>query len=153
MTVSSTTSRLAALALALTLSGFGPLVSSLAQDITGGSSSELASAADVESRSGRGVFTTPKTVAHHAKKLEKKTVARVTVARTQHQTGGQTGSGRQTGGGRETGASRQTGGSETDLGSTPALGGAARRVAGAEDLNKQGDDAFDAGLYAKAVEL
>src|SRR4029079_19683931 len=73
MTVSSTTSRLAALALALTLSGFGSLVGALAQDITGGSSSELASAADVESRSGRGVFTTPKTVAHHAKKLEKKT--------------------------------------------------------------------------------
>src|SRR5215813_11457300 len=90
--VSWKTPRLAALALALLVSGIAPAIGSLAQDITGGSSSELASAADVESRTGRGVFTPPKSVAHHARNLEKKTVARVTVARTQHQSGGQTGS-------------------------------------------------------------
>src|ERR1051325_7761097 len=153
MIVSSTPSRFAALALTLMLSGVLSVVGSLGQDITGGSSSELASAADVESRSGRGVFTAPKSVAHHARPLEKKTVARVTVARTQHQTGGQTGTGggRQTGGGRETTSSGGSG--NTDLGSTPPLGGAPRRVAGAEDLNKQGDEAFDAGQYDKAVEL
>ncbi|HZI48418.1 MAG TPA: tetratricopeptide repeat protein, partial [Pyrinomonadaceae bacterium] len=181
MTVSSISDRLVVFALALILAGAAPAIRSLAQDITGGSSSELASAADVESRSGRGVFTTPKSVAHHARKLEKKTVERTTVARTQRQTGGQTGTGggRQTSGGRETTSSRRettsggrettssgrettsggrettTGGARgnTDLGSTPPLGGAPRRVAGAEELNKQGDEAFDAGQYDKAVEL
>src|ERR1051325_9428279 len=145
MIVSSTPSRFAALALTLMLSGVLSVVGSLGQDITGGSSSELASAADVESRSGRGVFTAPKSVAHHARKLEKKTVARVTVARTQHQTGGEggareTGGGRETSGrretsgGRETGAGRETSGgdarTDSDLGSRP-LGGAPRRVCGA----------------------
>ena len=151
MRISSTPPRLVALALAFTVSGVVPVITSLAQDITGGSSSELASAADVESRSGRGVFTTPKTVAHHARKLEKKTVARVTVARTQHQTGGQA-----TGGGHETGGGRQTSGgsgrTDSDLGGRP-LGDAPRRVAGPEELNKQGDEAFDAGQYDKAVDL
>jgi tetratricopeptide (TPR) repeat protein len=156
MRVSSIPSRLAALALALTVSGVVPAITSLAQDITGGSSSELASAADVESRSGRGVFTAPKTVAHHARKLEKKTVERVTVARTQHQTGGGRGTTGGGGGSTSGGSGGSSGGSSsggTDLGSTPALGGAPRRVAGPEELNKQGDEAFDAGQYDKAIEL
>ncbi|HEY5837725.1 MAG TPA: hypothetical protein VIT19_01740, partial [Pyrinomonadaceae bacterium] len=86
-TSSSIGSSLATAFLALAVSGLPLFTGSLAQDITGGSSAELASAADVESRSGRGVFTAPKTVSHHAKRPEKKTVVRTTkVSKPQRET-------------------------------------------------------------------
>ena len=77
-TFPSISSRVAAVLVALSLSSMVPFAATLAQDIVGGSSAELASAAEVESRSGRGVFTAPKVVSHHAKRVEKKTVARTT---------------------------------------------------------------------------
>jgi len=125
------------------MTGFTPCAALFAQDITGGSSSELASASEVEGRTGRGVFTRPKDVAHHVRKTERRVVARVTTPnRTQRDTGG--GPTRTDSGG--SGSDQGTG-----LGSKP-LGDAARRVAGADDLKKQGDDFFDAGQYAKAVD-
>jgi len=129
---------------------------SLAQDITGGSSAELASAADVESRSGRGVFTAPKTVSHHAKRPEKKTVARTTkVSKPQRETASTTRTDRtRTEGTRTTGGgSTTTGTGDPGLESTKPLGDAARRVGGPDELNKQGDDLFDAGQYEKAIDL
>src|SRR5213080_581365 len=132
--------------LALGFSAFALFVSSTAQDISGGSSSELASAADVESRSGRGVFTAPKTVAHHSRaRLENKTVARAgNTSRTVRET---------TGGTRPDTSGSGDQNDNRSLGSTKPLGGAARRVAGPDELNQQADAAFDAGQYDKAVDL
>src|SRR5437016_4907947 len=136
-------SRLTFVALFITASAFVLFARSIAQDISGGSSSELASAADVESRSGRGVFTTPKNVIRHAHaRLENKTVARAgNTSRTTRETAG----GETSGGGDQN--------DNRSLGSTKPLGGAARRVAGPDELNAQGDEAFDAGQYDKAVDL
>jgi len=137
--------RVPALVLSLA-SVFGPCAALFAQDISGGSSAELARNSEVEGNSGRGVFTRPKEAAHHVRKVEKKTVARVnTPSRTQGTGGGGGGTSRTDGGG---GTSNDQG---TGLGNKP-LGDGARRVAGAEDLKKQGDDLFDAGQYDKAVE-
>src|SRR5687767_1025007 len=139
-------SSLAAAFLALAVSGLPLFTGSRAQDITGGSSAELASAAEVESRSGRGVFTAPKTVSHHAKRPEKKTVARTTkVSKPQRETASTSRPDR-----TRTETTRPTEGStsgtgDRELESTKPLGDAARRVAGPDELNKQGDDLFDAG--------
>src|SRR5688572_20369794 len=148
---SSINSSLAAAFLALAVSGLPLFTASLAQDITGGSSAELASAADVESRSGRGVFTAPKAVSHHAKRPEKKTVARTTkISKPQRETASTSRPDRtRREGSRQTSGGSTAGSSDTGLGSRP-LGDAARRVAGPEDLNNQGDDLFDAGQYEKA---
>ena len=136
-------SRVIAVALLLSLSGFALFARSIAQDISGGSSSELASAAEVESKSGRGVFTTPKNVTRHAHaRLENKTVARA--GNTSRQT--VVVNSPDTSGGGEQNDNRP-------LGSTKPLGGAPRRVAGPEELNAQGDEAFDAGQYEKAADL
>src|SRR5256885_6547176 len=130
MMASRFSSRIVAFALALAVSPFGLIARGLPQDISGGSSSELASASEVEGRTGKGIFSAPKSVAHHARKLEQKIVARATSSsRTQRETVG--GTGRETAGGTDD--------QSRPLGSTPPLGGAARRVAGPEELNKQGD--------------
>src|SRR5687767_4092407 len=134
-------SSLAAAFLALTVSGLPLFTGSLAQDITGGSSAELASAAEVESRSGRGVFTAPKTVSHHAKRPEKKTVARTTkVNKPQRETVASTTrtDRTRTEGSRQTGGGSTSGTGDRGLESTKPLGDAARRVGGPDELNKQG---------------
>src|SRR5256714_3181361 len=134
MIASRVPSRSVAFLLVLSLSPLALLARSLPQDITGGSSSELASATEVEGRTGKGIFSAPKSVAHHPRKLEQKIVARATSSsRPQRET--VSGAGRETSGGSDD--------QSKPLGSTPPLGGAARRVAGPEELNKQGDDAFD----------
>ena len=102
------------------LAGLG---GSLAQDISGGSSAEIASAADVESKSGKGIFTTPKNVAHNTKRPEKKVVTHhVNVARAKPTP---------TSGGKET---ADTGDTRPHPTATP------NPVLTAEDFDKQGDD-------------
>src|SRR2546423_14930685 len=98
MIASRVTSRIVAFVLALTLS---PLARALPQDISGGSSSELASASEVEGRNGKGIFSAPKSVAHHARKQEQKVVARATSPSrgTQRETTG--GGARETSGGSD----------------------------------------------------
>src|SRR2546425_12822426 len=119
MIASRVASRIVAFVLVVTLSPLALLARSLPQDITGGSSSELASATEVEGRTGKGIFSAPRSLAHHARKLEQKIVARATSpSRTQRET--------------VASAGRETSGGEDDqskpLGSTRPLGGAARRV-------------------------
>jgi tetratricopeptide (TPR) repeat protein len=146
---------LAATVLSFAVSGLGTFSASLAQDITGGSSAELASAAEVESRSGRGVFTAPKTVSHHVKRPEKKTVARTTkVSKPQRETASTSRPDRtRTDGSRTTGGGSTSGTGDRGIESSKPLGDAARRVAGPEELTKQGEDLFDAGQYEKAIDL
>src|SRR2546425_2641739 len=134
MIASRVASRIVAFVLVVTLSPLALLARSLPQDITGGSSSELASATEVEGRTGKGIFSAPRSLAHHARKLEQKIVARATSSSRSRETVASTG--RETSGGSDD--------QSKPLGSTRPLGGAARRVAGPEELNKQGDDAFDA---------
>jgi hypothetical protein len=134
-------SRMTAVVLLFTLSGIAASAALTVQDITGGSSSELASASEVESRSGKGVFTRPKEVANHVRRAVNRTIARVTTRPQRDNAGG----GRRpenTGGG----------GTDTSGGSGKPLGDAARRVATASELKQQADDFFDAGQYEKAIE-
>src|SRR5258708_482303 len=138
-------SRITVSLLALALSGFLD-VASRAQDIAGGASVFLASA-EVEAKLGKGIFTPAPNRAHAPKDFEKKTVARsVRAAHPQRQTTTSTTAGntQTTNNGGATGS--------RPLESTRPLGGPARRVMGAEDYNKQGDDFFDAGQYDKAAE-
>ena len=141
ITKSSLCSRVVGATLALALSGFTDAGATLAQDISGGAGVLLASA-DVEARLGKGIFSTPKNVAHAPKRLEKKTVTRAAhPSRPQRTT---------TAGNKpEPSGSGET--PRTGESSKP-LGEPAKTVLNAEALNKQGDDYFDAGQYQKAID-
>src|ERR1043165_6784145 len=78
MIASRLSSRIISLVLALSVSPLALIASAFTQDISGGSSSELARATEIEGRTGKGIFSAPKTVAHHARKPEQKLVARAT---------------------------------------------------------------------------
>src|SRR5438132_1547509 len=134
MTKPSLCYRITASVFALGLFFFTNLDTLKGQDISGGASADIASAGDLESRLGIGVFTNLQNFAHSSKRLEKKTVSRPEPpARPKKQT--------TTGGNREP---ARTGGNRTGKPVKPALN--------AEALNDQGDDFFDAGEYEKAIE-
>src|SRR5438552_448088 len=126
-------SRITTLILTFVLSGFGNFATMRAQDISGGASVLLASV-DVEARLGKGIFTSQRNIAHATRRLE--IVARVKSAHV-----------RQTGGGQIT----DNGNGNGDLNGGP-LGGAARHVLTAAQLNEQGDAYFDEAKYDKALQ-
>src|SRR6266852_9631283 len=143
MTQPSLCSRITVSLLAVVLSGFVDMTAR-AQDIAGGASVFMASA-EVEAKLGKGIFTPAPNRAHAPKNFEKKTVARsVRAAHPQRQrtTTTTAGNTQTTNNGGATGS--------RPLESTRRLGGPARRVLGAEDFNKQGEDFFDAGQYDNA---
>src|ERR1700746_1694041 len=75
ITKTSLYSRIVVSVLVLAVSGFIDTGAAFAQDISGGASVVLASA-DVEAKMGKGIFSSPKNVAHTPKPIEKKTVTR-----------------------------------------------------------------------------
>src|SRR5450759_3311212 len=126
--------------LVLALSGFIHTGASFAQDISGGASVVLASA-DVEAKFGKGIFSTPKNVAHTPKPIEKKTVtlAAHTTRPQRTTTASNKPEARKVETRPRTGeSSRPSGESSNPSGeSTKPLGGPARRVLTAEEVNKQ----------------
>src|SRR3977135_1147456 len=132
-------SRVVVSTLVLSLSGFVHNGAVFAQDISGGANVLLASA-DVEAKLGKGIFSSPQNRVHAPKRMEKKVVARS--AHSSRQTSANN---RPVAGGP--GETRHSAGDNTKPPRDHA-----RRVPGAADFNKQGDEFFDAGQYQKAVD-
>src|ERR1700730_12835756 len=160
MITKSLHSRVVVVALALALSGFFNAGAVLAQDISGGASVVNASA-DAEAKVGKGIFSSPKNVAHTPKPIEKKTVPRA--AHTTHPQRTTVASNKPESPPKVEASPRKVGASPRKVGeissardsskssdesssgeSTKPLGEPAKTVLTAEALDKQGDDFFDA---------